>query len=105
MLIEKASEQNTAELAATDILATALTPTYQASIFRVMVAMSAAGVFRVTVTKAGNTQTLELNRGVALAAESLYAFEHAVHAGDSINYQYSVNATLRVLRVQEVIEK
>ena len=104
MLIEKANEQNTAELANTDILAAAITPSQTASLFRVIVAMSAAGIFKANITKAGNSQVMSFNNGVALAIDCLYTLEHLVHAGDSINYQYSVDATLRVLRVQEVVE-
>mgnify|MGYP001610623960 CR=1 FL=1 len=104
MIIEKASEQNTAELADTDILAADITSTQTASIFRVMVAMSVAGIFRADITKAGNSQVMSFNSGVNLVADCLYTFEHLVHASDSINYQYSVNATLRVLRVQEVVD-
>jgi len=29
-------------------------------------------------------------------------FEHLVHAGDTINYQYSANATITTFRLQEI---
>ena len=104
MIIEKANEQNAAVTADTDILAAAITPSQTASLFRIMVAMSAVGVLKAHITKAGNSQVKAFNSGEDLTIEDLYAFEFLVHAGDSVNFQYSANATLRVMRVQEVIE-
>lgn len=101
--LDKASEHNTAELANTDILAAALSPTNVPCLFRIMVAFDTAGTFRVTITKAGNTQTLIFNNNVNLTANCLFMFDHLVHSGDTINYQYSVNAQLLVLRVQEIV--
>ena len=101
--LEKAAEHNTAELADTDILAAALTPTNTPCLFRVMCCFDTAGIFRVTITRAANTQVCNLNAGGDLAADALYIFDHLVHSGDTINYRYSVNATLMVLRVQEIV--
>lgn len=101
--IEKANEHNTAEAANTDILAVALSPKNTPCLFRVMVAFDTPGIFRATITKAGNTQTVSFNNGVNLSANCLYIFDHLVHIGDTINYQYSANAQLMVLRVQEII--
>jgi len=101
--LEKANEHNTAETADTDILASALSPTNTPCLFRVMVAFDTAGVFKATITKGGNTQTVLFNGGNGLAANAVYMFDHLVHNGDTINYQYSVNAQLLVLRVQEII--
>jgi len=36
-------------------------------------------------------------------ANALYIFDMLVHSGDKVNFQYSVNATLLVLRVQEIV--
>jgi len=101
--LERAVEHNTAELANTDILAAALTPTNTPCLFRVMCVFDTAGTFRATITKAANTQTVIFNGGTDLALNCLYIFDHLVHSGDSINYQYSVNAQLMVLRVQEIV--
>lgn len=101
--LEKAVEHNTAELAGVDILAAALVPTNTPCLFRLMVAFNAAGVFSVTITRAANTQIANFNNGAALTLNSLYMFDHLVHAGDTINYRYSANAQLMVLRVQEII--
>lgn len=54
--IEKAGEQASSVTLDTDILAAALSPTGEAVLFRVMVAMDTAGVFRVTITKDGDTE-------------------------------------------------
>jgi len=102
--IPKANLHNTAILASTDILATALAPLYgrECSIFRVMVAMDAGGIFRATVTKATVMVTVGFNTGVSLASNSVYTFDLLVHSGDTVNFQYSANATLLLLRVQEI---
>lgn len=101
--LDKANEHNTAELANTDILASALSPTNTPCLFRVMVAFDTTGTFRVTITSGGNTQTVIFNNNVNLTVNCLYMFDHLVHSGDTINYQYSVNAQLIVLRVQEIV--
>ena len=101
--VEKANEHNTAELADTDILGAALSPTNTPCLFRVMVTFDAAGIFRATITKGGNTQVVNLNSGNNLIANAVYMFDHLVHAGDTINYRYSVDAQLLVLRVQEIV--
>ncbi|MBA7605667.1 hypothetical protein ES703_12801 [subsurface metagenome] len=101
--LEKAAEHNTAELATTDILAAALTPTNTPCLFRVMCAFDTAGVFTATITRGGNTQLVHFNGGANLTVDCLYIFDHLVHSGDTINYQYSVGAQLMVLRVQEIV--
>ena len=100
--IELANEQNIAVTADTDILAAALTPLNFPCLFRVMAAFSAAGIFRATITKGANTQTVDFNSGGNLVAASLYIFDLLVHEGGSVNFRHSVDATLQVLRVQEI---
>lgn len=100
--VQKANEHNTAELADTNILGTALSPTYTPCLFRVMVSFNLAGVFKATITKAANVQTVFFNSGASLIGNSLYIFDLLVHSGDTINFRYSVAATLKVLRVQEI---
>jgi len=46
--------------------------------------------------------TVEFNAGASLVANALYIFDMLVHSGDKVNFRYSVNATLLVLRVQEI---
>ena len=102
-IIEKANEHNTAGLANVSILSSAIAPDIAPCLFRIVVAFSVAGVFKATITKAGNTQTIEFNSGVNLVANSVYMFDLLVHSGDTVNFQYSVNATLLVLRVSQVV--
>lgn len=101
--LDRALEHNTAELAGVDILGAALAPTNTPCRFAVEVAFDTAGVFSVTVTNGGVTVVEEFNHGVVLPANSLFRFSHLVHAGDTINYRYSVNATMLTMRVQEIV--
>lgn len=100
--IELANEHNLAVTADTAILAAALTPLNYPCLFRVMAAFSAAGIFRATITKAGDTQTVNFNSGNTLEVAAVYIFDLLIHKGGSVNFQYSVDATLQVLRVQEI---
>jgi len=45
---------------------------------------------------------MQLNGGTALTANALYAFDIAVEFGESVNLQYSVNATALELKVEEI---
>lgn len=101
--LEKANEHNSSVTADTDILVSALAPTNTPCLFRVNVAFSGAGIFKATITKGDNTQTVSFNSGSDLIANALYMFDLIVHNGDSINFQYSAGATMLVLRVQEIV--
>jgi len=101
--LEKANLQNVAVSAETNILATDLEPLAGASLFRIMVAMSASGVFRASITKDEDVQVLDFYEGASLQADSLYMFDMLVHPGDLVNFRYSVDATLRILRIEEVM--
>jgi len=104
--IEKGVIHNTVLPAAnTDFFAVALFPTNTPTNFRIEVAISVAGNLNVTITRAGNTQTITLNitAGPALVAGGLYIFDILVHSGDTINFQYSVTGgTIQIFRVQEI---
>ena len=100
--VQLANKHNEAVTADTDILSAALTPLNYPTLLRVMAAFSAAGVFRAMITRGGNTQTTLFNAGNNLVVGALYIFDLLVHEGGSVNFQYSVNATLQILRVQEV---
>jgi len=101
--LEKVNLQNTAVSADTDILPTSLEPLAGPSLLRIMLAMSYAGVFSATITKEEDTQVLHFYEGSNLQADSLYIFDMLVHPGDSVNFRYSVDSTLRILRVQEIM--
>jgi len=74
---------------------------YRAARLRIMVSMSGAGVLSVALTRAGVTQTRQLNAGQSLVANSLYTFDILVDAQDEVGLQYSVAATIQILTVQE----
>jgi len=101
--LEKANLQNVAISANTNILSTDLEPLAAASLLRIMVAMSASGVFRASITKGEDVQVVDFYEGASLQADSLYMFDMLVHPGDLVNFRYSVDATLRVLRIEEVM--
>jgi len=104
--IEKALVHNVAGyIAAADILGAAVAPTNTPALFKVMAGFSAPGILSVTITNAaggGGTVVQQFQGGVALNVNSLYGFTHLVHAGDTINYRYSANATIQTLRVIEI---
>jgi len=82
----------------TPSLATTSNPVY----FRIFACFNASGVLSVVKTKGATTVTMQLNGGNALVANALYAFDIAVESGESINLQYSVNATALELKVEEI---
>jgi len=82
----------------TPSLATTSNPVY----FRIFACFNASGVLSVVKTKGTTTVTMQLNGGNALTANALYAFDIVVEAGESVNLQYSVNATALELKVEEI---
>ena len=101
--IEKAKEHNVSITADTDILSSDITPTNTPCLFRALVAFDTAGVFSAKITKSDDSQTTKFNEANNLVADAAYMFDLLVHEGDSINFQHSANATLKVLRVQEIV--
>ncbi len=101
--LARAEVHNAAVIAATDILGAALAPLNTPCLFRIAAGFDTSGIFSVTIIRAGNTQVQQFNGGVALNTNSLYMFSVLVHAGDTINFRYSVNATCQTLRCQEVV--
>ena len=99
---EKANEHNIPVVAAADILAAVIAPTTPPCLFRIAVAFDGAGIFSAQHTKAAVTAGTNFNAGGALVANALYFFDMLVHLGDTVNFRYSVNANLLVLRVQEI---
>ena len=101
--IEKGLVHNVAGyLATADILAADVAPTNTPCIFKVMAAFDTAGILSVNIIRGLNTQVQHFQGGVALNTDSLYGFTHLVLAGDTINYQYSVGATIQTFRVVEI---
>ena len=102
--LTRANEFNVAGyIAAADILAAALAPLNTPCSFRVEAGFDAAGILSATIIQAGVPVAVQFNGGVALNINSLYRFSLMVNAGDTINFQYSVNATILSLKVQEII--
>lgn len=100
--IEKANVHDTAKNADTVVLGTAIAPTYNYSLFRIMVAINSATVFNATITKGTNTQTVKFNSGSNLVANALYIFDMLVHTGDTLNFKCTGAVTYLVLRIQEI---
>ena len=104
--IEKGLVHNVAGYLATDdILGADVAPTNVPTLFKVMACFDAAGILSVQTTNvAGGAGAVvqQFQGGVALNVNSLYGFTHLVHAGDTINYQYSVGATILTFRVVEI---
>jgi len=85
-----------------DILAAALAPLNSPCTFRVEAAFSAGGILSATITQGGVTMTVQFNGGVAMNVNSAYRFSLAVNAGDTINFQYSVDSNILSFKVQEI---
>ena len=85
-----------------DILAAALAPLNSPCTFRVEAAFSAGGILSATITQGGVPMTVQFNGGVALNINSAYRFSLMVTAGDTINFQYSVDANILSFKVQEI---
>lgn len=101
--IEKANQHNVSVTADTDILSSKITPSNTPCLFRIMVCLNTAGVFSAMITKSDSEQQLKFNAAGNLTADAVYIFDVLVHSGDSVNFQHSTNATLKVLRVQEIV--
>lgn len=86
----------------TDILSTALTPTYGAA-WRVTVCLTTSSVFNMTITQGSTTFTCGINSSVALNAGDLYSFTLGVNPANSYNFQVETNSVIRILQIDEVI--
>ena len=101
--IEKANLHKSNETANVDMLAADVSPTNTPCLFRIMVAVDTAGVFSVHIKKGADPYVLKFNSGNNLIADCIYIFDILVHSGDTINFQHSVDALVKVLRVQEIV--
>jgi hypothetical protein len=104
--IIKGSVFNQSVTANTNIFSTSLTPSLATatnpSYFRIFACFNASGVLSIVKTKGTTTVMIQLNGGGALSANCLYAFDIIVEYGESVNLQYSVNATAIDLKVVEI---
>lgn len=90
-------------IAGADILGADLAPLNTPCLFRLTAGFDTAGILSVDVTRAAVTVNQQFNHGVVLPANCLFMFDHLVHSGDTINYQYSVNCTIMTFRIQEIV--
>jgi hypothetical protein len=100
--ILKGSVFNTSVNANTNIFASDLSPTNSPTTFRIYACFSASGVLTVRRTKAGTTVSEQLNGGNALTANAAYMFDVPVESDETVNVQYSVNATALKLAILEI---
>jgi hypothetical protein len=100
--ILKGSIFNTSVAANTNVFSPDLSPTDPPTTFRIYACFDTGGVLTVRRTKAGVTVGEQLNGGTALTVNAAYIFDIMVESGETINLQYSVNATALKLAVYEV---
>jgi len=101
--LSKAAIFNTAITANTNIFDSDLTPTNSPTAFRIYACFDVAGILTVRRTKDAVTVSEQLNGGTVLAANAAYIFDVIVESGETINIQYSVDATCLALKVLEVL--
>ena len=89
-------------LATADILAADIAPTDSPTSFRIEAAFSTGGILSMDLTQAAVTVNIQLYGGVALNINSGYTFQVLINSGDTVNFQYSVNATILSFKVQEI---
>jgi hypothetical protein len=100
--ILKASLFNQSVTANTNILSNDVSPTSSPTTFRIYAAFNTQGILSITRTKGSTTVTEQLNGGYTLNANAAYTFDVVVEQGETINLQYSANATALVLKVLEI---
>lgn len=101
--IPKGSVFNTPITKDTNIFDSDLAPTNLLTTFRIYACFGASGVLTVKRTKlVAITVSEQLNAGASLTANAPYIFDILVEFGETINLQYSVDATALVLKVVEV---
>jgi len=93
---------NTPITADTDIFGVDLEPSSSATTFRIYACLNTAGVLTVRRTRGDTTVSEDLNAGTNLVANSAYMFEILVEELETINLQYSVNATVISLKLFEI---
>jgi len=119
---QQALLSNSVEAANIDILAADLIPTQTVKrlareaatgivtgevtapcLFRIQVCSDTAATFSARIKRAGEvTQPFIFNDDTDLTVDAGYMFDLLVHDGDTINFRFSANVTVRNLRVQEI---
>lgn len=101
--LAKADEEGVEPGANTDILSSDITPSFNPSLLRIMVALDAAAKFSAVVTVSETEYSVAFNSGADLEAGCLYMFDLLVHSGDTVNFQIDSAETVSLLRVQEIV--
>ena len=85
----------------TNILTTALTPTY-GGYFQIFVVLATGSVFNMTVTDGSTAYTVGLNKSTALQAGDGYTFTVLVDPSYSYNFQVETDGIIRQLLIHEI---
>lgn len=92
---------NTQIAANTHILPTNIVPTNTPTYLKTTVALSQARTLSAIYSYPGGSQTVLLNSGNGLIANSLYQFDISLNENDRLNFQTSIAGTVRIFRVHE----
>lgn len=88
-IIEKATIKETSKAVDTDWFASNIEPTNTPAVHRITIRMATASVVNLLMDDGTNTDiVMNLNDGVALDANDLYAFDVVIPAGYSYNIQH-----------------
>ena len=85
--LEKAHIHDTAIAVDTDFLEDDITPSDPVVLFRIMIQLDSAAVFRAEVDDGTSEVNLEFNGGAQLTAGALYIFDMLVNTDDNVNFQ------------------
>jgi len=102
VVIPKLNFEDYSVLANTDIPPIPLEPIDPPCLFRVSASFSTSGVLSVVIWKEDTSYVLKLFEGVNLLVDCLYMADIAVNPGDRVTFRYSVDTTIKVIRVQEI---
>jgi len=75
---------------------------YLPALFRILVCLDTAAVFKVIIDDGTTEVDMEMNGGSQLAAQSAYIFEVMVHGGDTINFEADQNCQIEKFIVHEI---
>ena len=101
--LEKAHIHDTAYTANADFLAADIEPSDPPCMFRIMVCLDTAAVFKVVVDDGSTEVDMEMNAGEQLVAQSAYIFDVLVHEDDTINFEADQNVQIEKFIVQEIL--
>lgn len=101
--LEKAHIHDTAYTANADFLAPDIEPSDAPCLFRVLVCLDTAAVFKVVVDDGSTEVDMAMNGGAQLTAQAVYMFDVLVHADDTINFEADQSVQIEKFIVQEVL--